>query len=405
MRDLGIKLEEIITDQLRTEGVDLVELVPVPKNGDRLIQLQTIEEVLEHFDASTEEVQGYFVKIRKSRPVNREENEILEGCNEDGPALWERASSSSPLKPSLDGIFLPNGKYNTPYLFKNAQLLFNAGDYSLARNVYQTILKSGEQSAKALYGLGRCFEQENRVEEALSSYEESIAYHPAGDTYNRLAGLLIRSKKDLRAAELLEAALTLKGLSIAERLEMHKASGNCWLRCEKLEKAEKHYHQAIEIEPLADDVHANLGALYLKQGKISEAKKHFQKASTVNAKNDKALSGMGMCFISEGDKKQGYDYLAKSLHININNPSAVYNLIKCAYDIKCYATAASILTSYIDCSPINANLLYSLAGLHFHLGRMEEARNTAKKVIELQPQHLGANELIRMIDRYTGPAQ
>jgi len=28
MRDLGIKLEEIITDQLRTEGVDLVELVP-----------------------------------------------------------------------------------------------------------------------------------------------------------------------------------------------------------------------------------------------------------------------------------------------------------------------------------------------------------------------------------------
>jgi hypothetical protein len=46
---------------------------------------------------------------------------------------------------------------------------------------------------------------------------------------------------------------------------------------------------------------------------------------------------------------------------------------------------------------VNINLLYSLAGLHFHLGRVEESRAKCEKILELNPNHAGSLELLGMM--------
>jgi hypothetical protein len=51
---------------------------------------------------------------------------------------------------------------------------------------------------------------------------------------------------------------------------------------------------------------------------------------------------------------------------------------------------------------VNANLLYSLAGLQYHLGRIADARATTSRILELQPQHAGAQELMNMIQKASG---
>jgi hypothetical protein len=65
------------------------------------------------------------------------------------------------LKP--EGIYLSNGKLNIPFLMKNADLLFDAGDYSSARKIYKSILQSGECSASLLSRLEKCNEAEGVV--------------------------------------------------------------------------------------------------------------------------------------------------------------------------------------------------------------------------------------------------
>ena len=139
---------------------------------------------------------------------------------------------------------------------------------------------------------GRCLESESLFSEALAHYEESIAYQPTIEAYQRSAALLIRQKKDQQAAELMERALSLKELSPRLRLEIHKACGNCWLRSERPNEAEAHYLKALELDPRSDAVLSNLGSLCLQKGDLGRARKYFQDALALQPRSDKALAGL-----------------------------------------------------------------------------------------------------------------
>jgi tetratricopeptide (TPR) repeat protein len=404
MKDTHPAIQSLIQSalgrSLGEEGYDVIDLIPIPSRGDKMVRIRTLEEVLDDFDRFSDDsgegdTIGYLIQVKKKR------SEIPAIPIQAEAMTHENPMGSS--KPTLDGIYLPNGKLNVAFLQRNAELLLAAGETALARNVYRTIYQSGEGSAKALFGLARCYELEGKFDEAITHYEESITYHPLIETYQRLASLLIAQKKDQEAAELMERALGIKELNAQTRLELHKICGGCWARLENgsmWEKAETHFLQAMEMDPLDDSIQANLGALYLKLGKTQPAKHQFESAIAINPRNEKALAGLGSCFIAEGDKKSAYDAFIRALEIDLNNPTCIYHLVKCAYELKSYAPAARLLAEYVQIAPINANLLYSLAGLQFHLGRMAEAKATAEQVLKLQQTHAGASELLELIEKY-----
>lgn len=386
MNDLIPSLQDFLNKQLTQSNYEVVGVIPLPMHRDRLVRLRTLEETLEEFDSTFEEGTIQYllqVKTRKATP-----------------------NKPIPTKVSApeEAVYLPNGKLNTSYLMKNADLLFDANDYTLAKNLYKTILQTGEATGVALYKAGRCLEAESQYDDACRYYEESIAYQPSLESYQRLATLYIRQSKDLKASEVIERALNLKDLTPSVKFELFKAAGNCWTRGKNLEKAEMNFNKALEIDPSADEIRSNLGTVYLQNNKISEAKRNFQDSIASNPKNFRALAGLGNCFLAEGDKKSAHDHFVQSLKIEINNPTAIFYLVKCAYELKSYATAEKILREYIHIAPINANLLYSLAGLQFHLGKMGEAKKTVDRILQIQPNHAGAQELAKRILQFIGPS-
>lgn len=420
MKDLNQKISESLQAYLSQNGLDVVDLIPIPSRGDRMVRIRTLEDALEGFDQADDgESVGYMIKVRLKPEAHAPSDPIAAAHGQAQaidpspgfaldtalPALSDGLDEElRTQKPMWDGVYLPDGKLNVPFLSRNADLLFSAGEYALARNIYKSVLDSGERSAMALFGIARCLEADGKPDEAIKNYEESIAYHPTLDAYQRMATLLIQRKKDQQAAELLERALVLKTVSPEARMELHKACGNCYLRADRPELAEKQYKKALEIDPSADSIRANLGTLYLRQGKHLDAKLHFQDAIARNPKNDRALSGLGSCFFATGDKRAAHDYFAKALEVELNNPTAIYYLVKCAYEIRSYATAARLVGEYVQVAPVNTNLLYSLAGLQFHLGRIEEAKVTTTRILELQPSHAGSQELLQLINRFGGPS-
>jgi tetratricopeptide (TPR) repeat protein len=395
MKELAARIQEILGRELGQEAQGLVDIVPLPASGDRMVRLRTLEEMLEEFDSDAEGSVGYFVQVKPRK------REARRGAGTGCSAPGETGGQPRLAQPS-EPLYLPDGKLNVQYLFRNAELLISSGEFALARNVYKAIIASGERTGLALYGTARCLEAEGRLEEAQQRYEEAIAYQPTAEAYRHLATLLIRRGKDQEAAEAMERALFMKELPQPLRFELHKACGNCWARVGNPESAQKHYAAALEANPTADDVRANLGTLLLAAGAVAEARRHFQDALASNARNDKALTGLASCFLAEGEKRLAHDYFAKALEVEIRNPSAIFHLIKCAYEIRSFATAARLAEDYAEAAPVNASLLYSLAGLQFHLGRMTEARATARRILEIQPQHAGAHELMGMIERYAG---
>lgn len=287
----------------------------------------------------------------------------------------------------------------------SAELLLSAGDTRLARNILRTMVQNGVLVGWALRTLGQTLESEQKIDQARRCYQDAIAYESHLEAYRCLASLELRSQNDAGAADALERALKLPLLSTKVRFELHKASGNCWLRARKTDSAEAHYRKALQMNPASDQVASNLGALYLQSGRIREAQRAFEDALVVNPANSKALAGLGSAMLADGRKREAHDYFARSLDAELNQPTVVFHLVKCAYEIKSYATAARLLASYVEVAPVNANLLYSLGGLQFHLGRIDEAGRTVARILRIQPSHSGAGELQKLISRFQTQGQ
>jgi tetratricopeptide (TPR) repeat protein len=165
------------------------DLVSVPANGDKMVRLRTLEEALDEFEgefggsADAEDLQRYLIQIkpRKERPPVTE-------ISKPGAAGGEKRSPSS----INESVYLHDGTLNIEFLMQNADLLFASGEYALARNIYAKVIQEGHSSlhtSQALLATAKCFEQDDCFDGARKSYEESIAYRPCFETYQRLASL------------------------------------------------------------------------------------------------------------------------------------------------------------------------------------------------------------------------
>ena len=290
-------------------------------------------------------------------------------------------------------------KEDVPYLIENAEILFNSGEVELARNIYRAILKTGESSEVAYSGLSACADRDGLVDQAIQFAWDSVAFAPNQKGYQLLAQLLVQQGRDNEAAQALQRAIKqLSNLSAQDKGEYYKMIGNCQSRLGLMNDAERSYKKALEMSPASDEVQSNLGSLYLEQGQVTEAKRCYQDALAANPNNDKAWVGLGLCCVTEGDKESAHDAFARSLEKNIRNSTAIFHMVKCAYEIKRYTTAEKILSQYVDVAPVSPSLLYSLAGLQFHVGKKDNALITAKRILQMKADHMGAKDLILRIE-------
>ena len=289
-------------------------------------------------------------------------------------------------------------KDDIPFLIENADLLLQVGELELARNIYRAVLRTGDASDLAYAGLAMCADKEGLIEQAIQFAWDSVAFAPNRKGYQILAQLLVQQGRDQEAAQALNRALKSLELTVQEKADYHKMIGNCMSRLGQTNEAERSYKRALELSPASDEVQSNLGSLYLEQGQISEAKRCYQDSIASNPGNDKGWVGLGLCCVAEGDKESAHEAFARSLEKNLRNSTAIFHLVKCAYEIKKYSTAEKMLSTYVEIAPVSPSLLYSLAGLQFHVGKKREASQTAKRILQLKADHQGARELIRRIE-------
>jgi len=201
MSDVTYTLHETIIKFLFPGNFEVIGVIPLLNPKDKALSLNAFWESFSKYEQDKQDdTLEYLVRIKpKKRSFKLGEREKL-----------------THQKPAFGEIYLRNGKLNVPFLIKNADLLFDAADYSLARKIYKTILHSGEYTATILHRLGKCYEAEGKLDEACLRYEESIAFHPTLESYRRLAAVLVRQNKEQQAEEVLQRAFALKELMGSE---------------------------------------------------------------------------------------------------------------------------------------------------------------------------------------------
>lgn len=290
-------------------------------------------------------------------------------------------------------IYGKNGRLNVPFLLRNAKILLAAEDYELARSVFQSLIEHGEALGAAYAGLGVCYEYDGKLDLAIRAYREAIIYEPSYTSLIALADLCIR-KQDYKAAiNTLLRANHLPRIRKTESFEIHKNLGNCYLRLEQLDHAESHYRKGFDISPDSPSLHVNIGCLALRREDAATALMHFNEAQRLQPQNVNAVTGAGLALLLKGEKKAAHDMFAKALSMNLRDLTALFYLIKCAYEIEEYATAADTVRRYVAANPYNANILYALAGLLYHIGDFKACVAECERLLQIRPDHQGAKRL------------
>lgn len=287
-------------------------------------------------------------------------------------------------------------------LIKNAKILLSSGDTKLARKIFTALIERGEFLGVSYSGLGACFELEGKDDMAIKAYREAIIYEPSFGTLSAMSEIYIKKNDFQNAISTLLRAGNLPKVTSQQEFEVHKCLGNCYLHIEQLNNAEAHYRRAYDLNALSDQLHVNIGSLALKKLDSATALLHFKEASRINAKNSQAYLGMGLAYLSQGSKKLAHDSFYQSLKLNIKEMSALLNLVKCAYELKQYEQAGEILREYVCNNTVNGNILFSYAGILYHLGKFAEARDECEKLCQLNPQHEGAKKLKELLDKKLG---
>jgi len=384
MSDHFYFLQNLLEKKVTEEGYDLIGVQSVPKTNDRLLKLRTVEEFLSEFDQDKEDgTISFIVGIRPKTKTKGSEVIIEQISNAD-----EENGQSA---------YLENGKLNEVFLLKNAEILIQAGEYHLAKNIYKKFIQANQSLHLAYQGIGVCEELEGHLELAIKNYEESIAYHPSLPVLKFLIKALITQNRAKYAIEIIERALLFRGIDSETQFELLKVAGNITFDQSEYERANEFYTKALSLKPTADEIKSNQAAVFLKQGKLQESKRSYEDALSSNPKNLLALLGIAEVHFNLGNRKEALFYYSEALNIDIKNQKAIFYLVKLSYELKLYEMAEKYLKKYIEFCPISASILYSLAGVQFHLKKYVESKNTCEKIIQIRSDHEGAHGLIKKI--------
>jgi len=396
------RIKKLISNDL------LVAAVELPSNHrSKSIVVDDIEDVLAQFEEDADYAHFVIRVKRSSQPLPKPSADpqppqlSIDSMVNETLEMSERMAESRALSGftmETDQTKSPEqAEYSADFLLENANLLEENGDYDLARNIYQSLIRKGQAIPQALAGVARSHEKKGENQKAIRCYQEAIAYSSELTFFQSLAAVYIRIGEDEDAAKTILHALGIAVLTEEQRFELHKSLGNCYTRIADYSKAEHHYRKAYELNANSDVLQVNVGSLALQMNDFESAQKHFQKALELNAKNDKAISGLGMIHLEKNNLAKAHDCFAASLKLNLNNLGAIYNMVKCAYELKRFDEASALLKKYITSNPVNTNILYSYAGILYHQGEYSLAVTEVKRILEANPGHAGARELGELI--------
>ena len=288
---------------------------------------------------------------------------------------------------------LSTGKLNVDLLIRNAKILLAAGDVLLAKTIFISLIEHGEMLAVAYSGLASCYELENKLDLAIKAYREAIIYEPTFGSLSALAEIYVKKEDFSNAIGTLLRANNLKTLSGKQSFEIYKTLGSCYMHLGQLNNAEAYYRKAYDLKNDSDCLHINIGSLAIKRGDFSTALLHFNEAIRINPLNASARIGCGLAQLGLGKKDSALTSFAEALTLDIHDSTAIYHLLRCSYELKSFDRARDLIERYIKHNAVNSNILYSYAGILFHLNLFRRCIEECEKLISFKPEHEGAQKL------------
>ncbi len=168
------------------------------------------------------------------------------------------------LRPGVSGIH-----YNLGNALKQQE-----GNLDEAITQYRWALALDPSYADAYLQVGIALYQQDRLEEAITHYQQAIALKPNADAYCNLGNALLKQGRQEEAISQYQKALALE----PNFLDAHLGLGCALIYQSQFEAADACFQQALILHPNSPEAYHNRGIALVNQNQTDEAIGCFQKA-------------------------------------------------------------------------------------------------------------------------------
>ncbi|MDR1167874.1 MAG: tetratricopeptide repeat protein [Heliobacteriaceae bacterium] len=302
-----------------------------------------------------------------------------------------------------------------------------AGDYSYAAGILAHLVMLNPKSVTMMQKLANIYIKLERPMNAKELYERIITQgNTSYEIYYEFAYVCVKTNDMDRAEKMLKKVIELNpGFAPA-----HKDLGVIYLQRRQFDYAKDEFAKAVQTAPDNFDVLFEYANFFQATADFQKADEFYQKALAVEPGNVDALGFSALNKIHTKDfdtalaqvekaieavhddsflyyiagrlkylKRQFEDakqYLIRSFELN--PMSDAQNLLGlCYYELGNYSQAKEIFDSLLSSSPVNVNLLLSIARCCEKLGEANAALAHLDRAVEIFPECEEAHDLIRQL--------
>lgn len=263
----------------------------------------------------------------------------------------------------------------------------DARKFGDAETAYKEVLKLSSRDARAAYGLGNVYSDQQRWEEAEEAYRNSVAWAPKeADAYVALSVVLVHPRLDGDNAKRLTDAEMFARRSV--QIDPMNAVG--WDRLGVALQArsilnsetEHSYRRAIELDPQFAVAYAHLARLLNRTGKPGEAAPLYEKAIQL-AKDPATLNLIADSLQGEQLWPQSEPVLKRALELDPNNLTSLLLMGRLLIVYRRYREAEPYLKSATQVASGAFQPLNLLARAYLGMDRFSEAEATYERASTL----------------------
>ncbi len=185
--------------------------------------------------------------------------------------------------------------------------------------------------------------------------------------------------------------------AIAERPEAQLNLGNVYREAGRIDDAESAFLQALEFEPRAAAARVNLADLYAQTGRIGEAERSLREGIAL-ADGDAVLHhALGLMLVRDNRHDAALPELELAARMQPQQSRFVYVYAIALNSLRRGEQAIAILEDASQRFPADFDIHFALATMLRDHGRVEEARQIARRLVEIYPHIDAAQNLLRSL--------
>jgi len=273
--------------------------------------------------------------------------------------------------------------------------------YAEAQKAYQQALDQDPNSTDALGGVLNVDLVQKQPDRAIATANTQLARYPKNVGFHIMLGqLLMAQKKDLAGAE----------QEFKRASELDKKNSEALVKFGLVQNLRGATDQALQtyldgakINPKEIAFHLLAGGIYESKQDWDHAKQQYQKVLEIQPDNPLASNNLAYVMLEQGGNVDVAFAMAQTARRQLpDNPNSADTLGWAFYHKHVYASATTLFKEAVKKEPDNALFNYHLGLAYAKSGQAALARQQLDRVVKLNPNLPGVDELRRALAAIKG---